>query len=136
MGFMSLPRGHISLQTCPHPQHEGRPWEGPCLHEDADHTCHLSCHYIITSLPLIFLWGLLLFFRAPHWSWAGFSQYISVSFAIPRIISPTCGAGLQQGLPIVMETIRPRSCCQCSNYKIIVLLMRFFILFFSLPFDC
>lgn len=60
----------------------------------------------------------------------GFSQYISVSFAIPRIISPTCGAGLRQGLPIVMETIRPRSCCQCSNYKIIVLLMRFFILFF------
>ena len=41
----------------------------------------------------------------------GFSQYISVSFAIPRIISPTCGAGLQQGLPIVMETGKVNLAC-------------------------
>lgn len=59
-----------------------------------------------------------------------FSRYVSVHFAIPRTISPTRGAGPRQGLPIVMETIRPRSCCQCSNYKIIVFLTCFFLFFF------
>lgn len=129
LDLMNLLRGHISLQTHPHPQHEGRLREGPCLQEDAAYMCHLSCHYIIPSLPLIFLWDHVFYVSSCLTPVLGFSQYISVRFAISRIISPTRGAGLQQGLPIVMETIRPRSCCQRSNYKIIVLLMHFFILF-------